>query len=139
MVLSANTGIIVDTDVFSYWFKNDTRGKAFYQYTQGKRLYLTFITVGELYYWATKKNWGRHQIQQMENKIAEYAILPYDYSGCQYYAVTRNQKERKGEIVHHADYWVGACALSYDCPILTNNYSHFSRIKGIRLLGPSSN
>ena len=47
-------------------------------------------------------------IQNLENRIAEYVILPYNYSVCQYYAIARKQQEKKGEPINQADYWVAA-------------------------------
>jgi tRNA(fMet)-specific endonuclease VapC len=104
MVASVLPAVIVDTDVFSYWVKKDPRGELFLPYAREKTLLLTFITIGELYFWAIKKNWGTYLTQQLEKQIAEYGVLPYDYSVCQNYAITRNQQERKGEIVNQADY-----------------------------------
>lgn len=131
--------LIVDTDIFSYWFKNNTHGEIYRQYAVGSKMALTFATVGELYYWAYIKKWGPDNINNLERAISEYMILPYDYFVSQQYAKARVQQERKGEAIGYTDYWIAACALSYDCPIITNNYSHFSRIKGIKLLGPYSN
>jgi predicted nucleic acid-binding protein len=130
--------IIVDTDIFSYWLKRDSRGEAFRSYTIGRQMALAFPTVGELYYWALKNNWGTARFNQFEQVLREYLFLPCDGVVCKNYAQVRLQKtaEKPIEPIGSNDYWIAACALKYKFPILTNNYHHFSRIKGIKILGP---
>jgi tRNA(fMet)-specific endonuclease VapC len=134
---------IIDTDVFSFWFKGDSRGIPFRQYAKGYYLALSFATLGELYYWAHKNNWGESRLSLLELAISDCLILPYDNLKLvsQKFALTRlpHAKGKQFQAIDYMDYWTAACALQYDYPIITNNYSHFSRIKGIRLLGPSSN
>ena len=134
--ISSNT-ILVDTDIFSYWIKRDSRGDTYYPYSIGRRLALSFASVAELYYWEQSKKWGLKLITNLEQKISQCAILPSNYDVCREFAIIRYQLRNKP--IGYIDYWVGACAKSYQCPILTNNYQHFSRIQGIKLLGPYSN
>jgi predicted nucleic acid-binding protein len=47
-------------------------------------------------------------------------------------------KDAHYEPISYDDYWIAACALKYDCPVLTHDFNHFSRIKGLKLLGPYS-
>jgi predicted nucleic acid-binding protein len=47
-----NSRILVDTDVFSYLMKEDTRGEFFKQFLHHKSAAISFITVAELYFWA---------------------------------------------------------------------------------------
>lgn len=134
---------IVDTDVFSFWFKGDSRGIAYRQYAEGYYLALSFATVGELYFWAYKNKWGETRFNMLERAILDCLILPYDDLNliCQRFAYARapHVKGEQFESIDYMDYWTVACALKYNYPIITNNHSHFSRIKGIKLLGPYSN
>ena len=136
-----NPVVIVDTDIFSYWFKRDSRGEAFRSYAIGRKMALAFPTVGELYYWSLKYDWGETRFNQFEQLIKEYLFLPSDGEVCRKFAWVRFQKTQDKHIepIGSNDYWIAACALRYNYPILTNNYEHFSRIKGIKLLGPYSN
>ena len=133
---SGNT-IMVDTDIFSYWIKGDTRGDPFYPYSISKKVALSFASVAELYYWEYNKNWGRELITRLEQKISECVMLPSSNDVCREFSMIRFQLKNKP--IGYLDYWIAACARSYKCPILTNNYSHFSGIEGIKLLGPYSN
>jgi tRNA(fMet)-specific endonuclease VapC len=135
--------IIVDTDIFSFWLKNNSLGEPFRNYAIGHRLALSFITVGELYFWALKSNWGKERLIHFEQTLKSYLFLPCDGAVCENYAWARLQKaqerQRHIEPIGSNDYWIAACALRYNYPILTNNYQHFSRITGIKILGPHYN
>jgi len=133
---SENT-ILVDTDIFSYWIKGDTRGDPYYPYSVSKKITLSFASIAELYYWEYNKNWGSKIIAKLEQKISECVILPANNDVCREFSIIRFQL--KNSPIGYIDYWIAACAKSYKCPILTNNHSYFSRIKGIKLLGPYSN
>jgi predicted nucleic acid-binding protein len=133
----SNNTILVDTDVFSYWIKGDSRGDPYHPYSIGRKLALSFASVAELYYWEQTRKWGFKLINQLEQKVSQCAILPANDDVCREFAAIRYQLRNKP--IGYIDYWVGACAKSFKCPILTNNYNHFSRIDGIKLLGPYSN
>ena len=96
------------------------------------------MTVVQLYYGAFKANWGVNRLTQLENYIKNYVVLPYDFFVCQKWAQIRKQCEDDGYRIEHADAWIGACALRYDCALATNNGRHFKNINGLdELISPS--
>jgi len=132
----ANSHILVDTDVFSYLMKEDTRGEFFKQYLHHKSAAISFVTVAELYFWAYKKSWGTTRITELENKIKMYVVLPYDYSLCQRWAAIKSDCEARGFSIGQHDCWIAASALKYDCALATNNYDHFIHVQNISLISP---
>jgi predicted nucleic acid-binding protein len=50
--------VLVDTDVFSFYIKGDTRASQYDKHTKGKKWALSFATVGELLTWSKYKGWG---------------------------------------------------------------------------------
>ena len=132
---------IVDTDIFSYWFKGDIRGEPYREYAKGYYLALSFATVGELYHWSLRKRWGDVLKAKLREAISEFLIIPSDDQVCYKFAEARlpQYKGQPHDLIGYDDYWIAACALRFNCPIITNNYRHFSRIQGIKLLGPYSN
>lgn len=50
----SGTVVVVDTDVFSFLYKRDTRGALYLPHLSGKTAHLAFATVAELYYWAVR-------------------------------------------------------------------------------------
>ena len=133
---AANPHILVDTDVFSFLMKEDTRGEWFKPFLHRKSAALSFVTIAELYYWAYKKSWGRRSMAALESKINMYVVLPYDYSLCQSWAGVKNECEVHGFSIHQHDCWIAASALKYDCALATNNYNDFAHIEGITLISP---
>lgn len=132
----SNTRIAIDTDVFSFIFRRDTRAEFFAPYLTHKTLALSFMSVAEAYYGAYKNDWGTHRIAQLENAIKGYVILPYDYLVCQHWANIRRQKELKGLTMSHSDIWVAACARRHNLPLATNNGNHFHGIDDLIVISP---
>jgi len=50
--------VLLDTDVFSFLMRNDSRGNAYKRHIKNKTVSVSFVTVGELYYGAEKRNWS---------------------------------------------------------------------------------
>jgi predicted nucleic acid-binding protein len=132
-----NTRILVDTDVFSFIFRKDSRADFFKPYLLNKILALSFMSVAELYYGAYKDNWGPARIGQLENQIKRYVVLPYDYLICQQWAIVKRQKELKGLGMSHSDLWIAASALRHDCPLTTYNAQHFKQVEGLTIISPT--
>ena len=51
--------VVVDTDVVSYLFKQDTRADLYKPHLQGHLLLISPMTRAELEAWALERNWGR--------------------------------------------------------------------------------
>ena len=73
--------VLVDTDVFSYLFKGDTRAALYWPHVAGKVLHLSFATVAELYRWTLHANWGQPRIDDLNDALRSYTIVPYDDDG----------------------------------------------------------
>ena len=129
--------VLVDTDVLSFLLKNDTRAQFFEHYLLHKSVAISFITVAELYHWAYIRLWGSTRILDMETRIKNYVVLPYDYSLCQQWAKIRAECATNGHpIDDDNDCWIASTALVYDCALATNNRKHFQYIKGLTLISP---
>ena len=126
----------MDTDVFSYLMKGDTRGDFFKPFLFRRSVAISFIPVAELHYWAYKQSWGENRITDLENRIKMYVVLPYDYSLCQRWAGVKSGCEARGFKIDQHDCWIAATALKYDCALATNNYDHFSHVENLTLISP---
>jgi tRNA(fMet)-specific endonuclease VapC len=82
--------VLLDTDVFSYLLKDDSRAEFYRKHIQGKTVALTFVTVGELYHWAEKKKWGTKKIADLEQRFRATVIVPYDLEICRIYGRLRS-------------------------------------------------
>jgi tRNA(fMet)-specific endonuclease VapC len=62
--------LLLDTNVFSYFLRrNDTRASLYRPYIQDRSVAVSFVTVGELYYWAERRNWGPAKVRFFEERL----------------------------------------------------------------------
>lgn len=121
--------ILVDTDVFSFVFKGDSRADAFEPHLDGNRLFLSFVSVAELYRWALLRNWGDARIAELRSHIAACGILePNDPVRWQWAKLM----SVKGKPMGPADAWIAALALVHDIPLATNNVADFAPVDGLQ-------
>jgi tRNA(fMet)-specific endonuclease VapC len=124
--------VIADTDVFSFIFKGDPKAWLFHSHLQGVDVYITFASIGELYYGVYKDNWGDRRIKDIEMHLSHYFVIPSNDDICRLYGKIRS--ECKKQPIDDIDYWIAACARFYDIPLLTNNLMHFKDIEGLKLI-----
>jgi tRNA(fMet)-specific endonuclease VapC len=128
--------VLLDTDVFSYLMKNDTRGNAYRPHIKNKTVAISFVTVGELYYWAESRNWSPKNRQNLEDRLKAVVVVPYDAQLCRVYGKLRASLS-PGINVAANDLWIAACSLRHSIPLITNNRKHFERIPNLNLISES--
>jgi tRNA(fMet)-specific endonuclease VapC len=89
--------IVLDTDVWSYLFKQDTRAESYRPHLEGHVLCVSFQTVAELYQWAEKANWSENRRRQLTTWLRRFVILGYDEETARIWARIRAERERQGE------------------------------------------
>jgi predicted nucleic acid-binding protein len=78
-VSEAGSAVVLDTDVYSYLLRTaDKRGELYRPHVQGKTIAVAFVTVGELYYGAQKRGWGKRKLALLEQRLRATVIIPYD-------------------------------------------------------------
>jgi hypothetical protein len=50
--------VVVDTDVVSFYFKNDPRSQPYVSQWAGKTLLISLMTLADLQIWGLVRNWG---------------------------------------------------------------------------------
>ncbi|MBI2909435.1 MAG: PIN domain-containing protein [Chloroflexi bacterium] len=128
--------ILVDTNVFSYFFRGSPEADLFRSYFGSRVAALSFMSVAELYYGAFHARWGASRVEHLETRIGEYVILPYDEGLCLRWGQLKAECETNGCPLDHADLWIAACALHHGCALATNNVQHFRNVAGLQILGP---
>jgi tRNA(fMet)-specific endonuclease VapC len=129
--------VLLDTDVFSYLMRpKDTRGDAYRPHVKGKMVAVSFITVGELYYGAEKRNWSGKTLLNLQEKLKAVVVVPYDIELCHTYARVRASLAG-GIVIAGNDLWIASCAIRHSIPLITNNRKHFERIPGLNLISES--
>lgn len=126
--------LVVDTDVWSFLYKGDTRAEAYRPYLEGKTLCVSFQTVAELYRWAFTKNWGARRVQQLELTLRNFVVLPYDNAIAVTWATICTNREKAGRPIGAQDAWVAACAVHHGCPLVTNNAADYRGISNLQII-----
>lgn len=130
--------VVVDTDVVSFLFKGDTRASLYRRHLEGKIPAVSFMTVAELLRWSYKKNWGERRIRQLEERLRNYVVLPYDVEVSRWWARIQTEREKNGRPISTADAWVASSAMRHGYPLITHNRGDFEGIDGLVLISEAS-
>lgn len=128
--------VLLDTDVFSYLLKGDTRVDVYMRHIRGKTIAISFVTVGELFHWAEKRNWGAPRRAKLETRLRSVVIVPFDLQVCRRYAEISCLKNSAGADRNIAanDRWIAACSIRHALALISNNRRHFEGIPGLNLI-----
>jgi predicted nucleic acid-binding protein len=138
-VTAPTTGVsaVVDTDVVSFIFRNDTRAERYRQYLVGRTLAISFMSVAELDRWALERNWGPTRRARLDQHIAAYVIQPFDRDLCLKWAEVTVGARRQGRPIQTADAWIAATALLQGLPLITHNRQDYLGVDGLVVLSES--
>jgi len=114
--------LLVDTDVLSYIAWDRPQARSFAPFLLGKLSFISFVTVGEMYFGAEKANWGEPRVAKMETILRRYTVIPGTYEVARQYG---RVKRAFCDQVDENDMWIAATALAYELPVVTNNLTHF--------------
>ncbi len=130
--------VLLDTNVFSYFLrKDDTRAGLYRPHVQHRTVVVSFVTVGELYYWAERRKWGPARVRFLEERIRAAIIVPYDLEICKTYARLKSGlKTPNGShrFIGDNDLWIAACAVRHSMPLITHNRRHFQGIPDLHIV-----
>jgi tRNA(fMet)-specific endonuclease VapC len=122
---------IVDTDVWSFLFRNDTRAEGYRDLMDGKRIGISAQTVGELLRGARANHWSSRRIDIMMNALRRFRIIALTGDTAIVWADVRVERDQAGEPITAQDAWIAATALREKCALLTHNARHFRRITNL--------
>ena len=125
---------VVDTDVFSFVFKKDTRKSLYEPHLAGQFLFLSFITLGELHQWDLSGGWGDRRRMQLAQLLRRYSIQHSTPAICELWAEVTDEGRRQGKPVAVGDAWIAATALFLNLPLISHNASDFKGISGLTLI-----
>jgi tRNA(fMet)-specific endonuclease VapC len=135
--------VILDTDAFSFLLNRRPQAASYGALLKGQIPTLTFVSVAELHFGALSDDWQDRRYRELEARIAQCVILPYDNELSLVWTRLRVQERRAGRPLgqrdHVNDLWIAACGIYYDAPILTGNLRHFSGVPGLRVIDGSGN
>ena len=123
--------IVVDTDVVSYVFKDDTRARWYRPRLVGQVRVISFMAVAELEKWALMHRWGVARRRRLRSYLGAYEIQHSDDDLCRQWAEVVVMANRKGQPLEVADAWHAATALALGIPLMTHNAADYASIDGL--------
>ena len=129
------TTMLVDTNVVSLVFRQDSRAPAYAQSMRGKRLHVSFMTVAELRQWALIRAWSKRRIESLDQALRNYVVLGFDDLTAWRWAEIGAHERRAGrDRRDRGDWWIAACAVRHAMPLLTHNPRDFIRIPNLQVI-----
>jgi tRNA(fMet)-specific endonuclease VapC len=129
--------LVVDTDVVSFLFKDDTRATLYQPHLSGRLLVISFMTLAELDLWALARRWGPSRRTALEAHLASFTVFPYDRDLCRWWAEVSDEARRSGRPIQSSDAWIAATAMLYGIPLVTHNPSDFAGVTGLSIITES--
>ena len=130
-------GIILDTNIVSYLMRGGELADAYTPHIRGRLLAIAFITVGELYFGAEKRNWGEKRRNELEATLRNFVVIPYDHEIARCYGRLVAERQRDGRSHSPNDAWIAACAVRHGTPLITHNAGDFEGIAGLEVITES--
>ena len=125
---------LIDTDVFSFLFKNDSRADLYRPDLVGAQRCLSFQTVAELHFWTLNRRWGAARRQSLAMAISRCVVLPSDDDISRYWGEITAHRRALGVPIECGDAWIAATALRHAIPLLTHNSRDFADISNLNLV-----
>jgi predicted nucleic acid-binding protein len=126
--------IILDTNIVSYLMRGGPEAEAYAPHVEGRLLAISFITVGELYFGAEKKNWGEKKRRELETTLRNFVVIPYDHEIARCYGRLVADREREGHKIAPNDAWIAACTVRHGVPLVTHNAKDFTGITSLEII-----
>ena len=123
---------MLDTDVSSYLIRGDHPEVLEQLRKHLDDVCISCITEAELQYGAMKRNSRR--LSQKVNLFCDLIpCIDWTQSTAKVYAGLRTELEAQGTPIGSMDMMIAASALAEDVTLVTNNMTHFSKIRGLKL------
>ena len=126
--------VLLDTDVFSFLAKRDTRGAWYASKLGTSERVISFMTVGELRAWAILRRWSDARRANLEALIASHLVLIPDDRTTTVWAEIHSERRRKGQPIECGDCWIAATAVRHGLVLATHNRGHYEGVAGLSLM-----
>ena len=126
--------VVVDTDVVSLVFKQDTRAEVYLPVLAAPDRLVSFMTEAELERWILQAKWGPDRILRFRAYMKRFVSVPSSRDLIAKWAVVMVVTQRVGRRIEVADAWIAATALLYDAPLVTNNPADYAGVPGLKMI-----
>jgi predicted nucleic acid-binding protein len=131
------TPVVVDTDVVSFLFKNDSRAQLYLPLMRNRDLLVSFMTEAELEQWILLANWGVDRVRRVRIFMTGFASVPSSRDLILQWAGVMVAARANGRRIEAADAWIAATALLYGAALLTHNPKDYLGLPNLSVLSCS--
>jgi tRNA(fMet)-specific endonuclease VapC len=129
--------LVVDTDVLSYLYKQDTRALLYSGALRHCTPVISAQTLAEIYHWPERGGWGAQRRMELDLFIERYAVEYPDRETCRIWGWLTAAARKVGRVVPPADAWQAAAALRLEVPLVTHNAKNYEGIPGLTVISRS--
>ena len=122
---------LLDTNIVIDLFSGDS--DLFAKIQVIKNPFISFVTVGELYYGAFNSGKPQKHIKQVEDFLTISKIVNVEKSTAKYYAQIKTQLRKNGTPIPENDIWLSATAMENDLLLVTKD-KHLKMVENLKLL-----
>lgn len=126
--------LVVDTDVVSFFFKEDTRASLYQPHLDGRLRIIAAQTRAELEHWTLVRNWGARRRAALHEFLKDFFFAEADETVCLRWAEVKDGGDRQGHPISSVDAWIAATALAYEAPLITHNHKDFENVQGLTVI-----
>ena len=125
---------VVDTDVVSFLFKNDSRAQLYLPLLRNRKLLVSLMTEAELEQWILLAKWGAVRVQRFQAFMTGFASVPSSRDLILRWADVMVAARANGRRIESADAWIAATALLYGAALITHNPKDYSGVPRLNVL-----
>ena len=129
--------VVVDTSVVSILHRKDERAPYYERHLTGRRSFISFQTLEELWFGAHKNDWGARRQAELVKHLQQYEVVWANDELVRISARLRSQRRSAGRELTSADAWIAATALLLGCPLAAHD-GDFADIPGLALIRSDS-
>jgi tRNA(fMet)-specific endonuclease VapC len=124
---------LVDTDICSAYLKGDRLvWNRFMQYSGG--LYVSTVTVGELFTWVLRANASPARMQGLLDLLRDVTVLEVTLDVARKFGEVRAGLLDKGQSAPEMDLLIGSTALVHGLTMVTHNVSDYANIPSLTVV-----
>ena len=131
------TPAVIDTDVVSFLFKNDSRAQLYLPLMRNRDLLVSFMTEAELEQWVLLAKWGVDRVRRFRVFMTGFASVPSSRDLILQWAGVMVAARANGRRIEAADAWIAATALLYGAALLTHNPKDYLGLPNLSVLSCS--
>ncbi|NET35388.1 MAG: type II toxin-antitoxin system VapC family toxin [Cyanothece sp. SIO1E1] len=100
---------------------------------QADEVFIPSIALGELYYGARKSGRPQENLKQIEELVANSAVIGCDANTARRYGDVKNRLKIKGRPLPENDVWIATLALQYGLILVTRD-AHFQAVEDLQTI-----